>query len=339
MTTPAKIEANRRNARLSTGPRSAAGKAIVATNPIRHGIFASLPVVAGENPYDWEQHRAGVVAALAPVGLLEVNLAERAALLLWQLARLGRYQAAATTEAVEDAILLPPDTDPVERAHFPVAQREDDYLKCTELNLRIARKNHADEQGAADLLRRLGDPTATGPVNRAWAGAVLDWAYGLASHNPLRKFMPESYSDPGFPSRIGAEGVGTEEVLGSAEWLGRALDYYADAAGETPAEFRANVQTAIDGRAAAHVREVSRLEAEAAAILRRAESRRSRAADAALLPPEPIAERVMKYEKHLHGLLTSTLHELERLQARRGGMPVIPPVVADIQVTGSVGEG
>lgn len=60
---------------------------------------------------------------------------------------------------------------------------------------------------------------------------------------------------------------------------------------------------------------------------------RSRAADAALLLPEPVTERIIKYEKHLHAQLTSTLHELERLQARRGGMPVVPPIVADIQAT------
>jgi len=44
-------------------------------------------------------------------------------------------------------------------------------------------------------------------------------------------------------------------------------------------------------------------------------------------------ERIAKYERHLHSLLTSTLHELERLQARREGEPVPPPVVADVNVT------
>jgi hypothetical protein len=43
MTSPAKIRANRRNARRSTGPRTLAGKAIVARNARRHGL--TLPVV------------------------------------------------------------------------------------------------------------------------------------------------------------------------------------------------------------------------------------------------------------------------------------------------------
>ena len=51
-------------------------------NATTHGIFAAVPVLPGECPETWEAHRAGVVASLAPAGLLEVNLAERAALLL-----------------------------------------------------------------------------------------------------------------------------------------------------------------------------------------------------------------------------------------------------------------
>jgi hypothetical protein len=85
VTTLARIEANQRNGQLSTGPRTAEGKAIVARNATRHGILAAVPVIPGECPETWEAHRAGVVESLAPVGLLEVNLAERAALLLWRL--------------------------------------------------------------------------------------------------------------------------------------------------------------------------------------------------------------------------------------------------------------
>ena len=43
MTSPAKIRANRRNARKSTGPRTRAGKAIVARNARTHGL--NIPAV------------------------------------------------------------------------------------------------------------------------------------------------------------------------------------------------------------------------------------------------------------------------------------------------------
>ena len=42
MTTRARIEANRRNAKLSTGPRTQAGKRRVACNALRHGF--SVPI-------------------------------------------------------------------------------------------------------------------------------------------------------------------------------------------------------------------------------------------------------------------------------------------------------
>jgi hypothetical protein len=42
MTSPAKAEANRRNAQRSTGPRSVAGKARVSRNAYQHGL--SLPI-------------------------------------------------------------------------------------------------------------------------------------------------------------------------------------------------------------------------------------------------------------------------------------------------------
>jgi hypothetical protein len=46
MTSAAKVEANRRNARRSTGPRSKAGKARVARNAFKHGL--SVPIDADD---------------------------------------------------------------------------------------------------------------------------------------------------------------------------------------------------------------------------------------------------------------------------------------------------
>jgi hypothetical protein len=75
------------------GPRTDAGKAAVAQNATTHGIFSQAPVVVGvESEEEWQQHREGVIASLAPVGILEETLAERAALLLWRQARVARFE-------------------------------------------------------------------------------------------------------------------------------------------------------------------------------------------------------------------------------------------------------
>src|SRR5205814_5407618 len=84
------------------------------SNATKHGIFAAVPVIPGECPEAWEAHRAGVVDSLAPVGLMEVNLAERAALLLWRLQRLARFEAktvAAEVVAVDVPALPQPESE------------------------------------------------------------------------------------------------------------------------------------------------------------------------------------------------------------------------------------
>ncbi|MBX9625098.1 MAG: hypothetical protein K2X82_14930, partial [Gemmataceae bacterium] len=111
MTTLARVEANRANAKLSTGPRTPAGKAAAARNAVRHGLLSAAPVVAGEDPAAWDRHRDEVVTSLAPVGAAEEQLAGRAALLLWRLARAARFEAAAVSAGLDDALLPRPPAD------------------------------------------------------------------------------------------------------------------------------------------------------------------------------------------------------------------------------------
>lgn len=47
MTTSEKIEANRKNALQSTGPRSLEGKALVSMNAIKHGLTAKHCTIKG----------------------------------------------------------------------------------------------------------------------------------------------------------------------------------------------------------------------------------------------------------------------------------------------------
>jgi hypothetical protein len=65
--------------RRRRGPRTAAGKARVATNAIAHAMSSPRPVVPGESSDEWETHRRTIVESLAPVGPVETALAERVA--------------------------------------------------------------------------------------------------------------------------------------------------------------------------------------------------------------------------------------------------------------------
>jgi len=92
MATQAQLLANRRNAQKSTGPRTAGGKAKVAKNAVKHGLFARQNVVIPENQADFDVLREDMLAELAPEGVMESLLAARIVGLTWRLQRAERMQ-------------------------------------------------------------------------------------------------------------------------------------------------------------------------------------------------------------------------------------------------------
>ncbi|MBN1508126.1 MAG: hypothetical protein JW955_14845 [Sedimentisphaerales bacterium] len=92
MTTEAQIAANRANAKKSTGPRTRIGKAIVARNAIKHGLFARQDLIAEEDPQQYQEHRQGLLGELSPAGQIDGILAERIVSLTWRLKRAERLQ-------------------------------------------------------------------------------------------------------------------------------------------------------------------------------------------------------------------------------------------------------
>ena len=89
--TKAKIEANRRNAQLSTGPKTPEGKAAVRYNVLKHGILAKEVVIAvGDGREDggrFEELLSGLPDELNPLGVLKEMLVEKIAVSFWRLGR------------------------------------------------------------------------------------------------------------------------------------------------------------------------------------------------------------------------------------------------------------
>jgi hypothetical protein len=104
MSTDAQINANRENAQKSTGPVTAEGKAAVAQNALKHGLFAVQDVVPTENQAEFDSMREQMLADLAPVGAMETLLAQRAFSLAWRLKRAETLQAQVTKDMVESHI-------------------------------------------------------------------------------------------------------------------------------------------------------------------------------------------------------------------------------------------
>lgn len=89
-------QANIQNAQLSTGPISSEGKAVVARNALKHGIFAKdLVINAGdgrEDVLEYHELLTELKRDLAPVGRMEMMLVEKIAVNYWRLRRLVRYE-------------------------------------------------------------------------------------------------------------------------------------------------------------------------------------------------------------------------------------------------------
>ena len=93
MTTRKQIEANRRNAKKSTGPRTPEGKAASAQNARKHGLLSRWPVLPEEDAAQYEELRINLQLELSPLGQLETLLVHRLAGVQWRLARVPALEA------------------------------------------------------------------------------------------------------------------------------------------------------------------------------------------------------------------------------------------------------
>jgi hypothetical protein len=88
MTSFRQIEANRRNALRSTGPRTEAGKQQSRRNALRHGLTAETVIEGLENKEDYRAFEAAVIADYDVQTAVERELVLRLASLLWRLRRI-----------------------------------------------------------------------------------------------------------------------------------------------------------------------------------------------------------------------------------------------------------
>src|SRR3712207_6685215 len=93
MSSPARIAANRANARKSTGPKTPAGKAAARTNATRHGLAGKQVVINGEDPLAYEALRQDLIRAYQPASAAEDILVEEIAQSFWRLQRARAIEA------------------------------------------------------------------------------------------------------------------------------------------------------------------------------------------------------------------------------------------------------
>jgi len=108
MSTKRQIQANQRNALVSTGPVTSQGKALVSQNAVKHGIFAKdLLITAGDGKEDAQEYQEllnGIILSLNPVGQMECLLVEKIAVDYWRLRRVLRFESGSIRKILDMAI-------------------------------------------------------------------------------------------------------------------------------------------------------------------------------------------------------------------------------------------
>jgi hypothetical protein len=92
MTSIKQIDANRRNAQLSTGPRSSGGKTRSSLNATRHGLTAETVVTPLEDLDDYAAFELAITADFDARTGVERELVLRLSSLLWRLRRATAFE-------------------------------------------------------------------------------------------------------------------------------------------------------------------------------------------------------------------------------------------------------
>jgi hypothetical protein len=140
MTSNLQIEANRRNARLSTGPRTAQGRRLSRMNALKHGLTAQHVTVFDETEADFRRFQRQLVRVLRPEGAMEAQLAERAIICAWRLRRVYRIETGMFSKARKLwAPTGPTMANDIETVYTRLSAQSDDLAKLSRYEASIER--------------------------------------------------------------------------------------------------------------------------------------------------------------------------------------------------------
>ena len=172
---PAKLAANQANAQLSTGPKSAQGKARSATNSLKHGLSAKEIVIKPEERDLFDEFHADYLADLNPRGCLETDLFNMILHAAWNLRRIRTLEAEITQDDVD--FLLDDQNEPkLKRLDRYYKRFESTLLRCTR-ELRSLQTNRAARLLTPECTKSapLADPTVVARAKRTHSQAETDF--------------------------------------------------------------------------------------------------------------------------------------------------------------------
>ncbi len=289
-TSAARIEANRSNARKSTGPRTPEGKAKARANAVKHGLTGAGIALPTEASAMVEERFVGLQEEMAPRSLMGVVLVGKIALMSVRIERGARQEAAALATRTRRASV-----------EFDL-EREAEVDRLFDAIATNPRENHR---------RLLTTPEGVARLSEALRGVKAQLQRGLdrfwdeATSGRVEAFFGGS-SDPFLVSRTRAL---LETLAGRYHWLEIVeIEHF-----ENPTT---RVEWARDELIGEVEDELEDLETiQAGFDLDSIERDRLEAGDRSLFDPGPDADRARKYEAAATRNFYQALREFRQDQA------------------------
>ena len=154
MTSPARAAANAANAQLSTGPRTAAGRARSSRNAIKHGLTSQDLIVREDEQDDFHHLQQALLQELAPEGAVEMFTFNQLLRAAWNMERARRLETDLFANGL-DPLLDESAGKTLDRIHRYANQSERSYYRhIKELRLlqtnRVVRDLTLTEEQAAE---------------------------------------------------------------------------------------------------------------------------------------------------------------------------------------------
>ena len=324
MATPRQVEANRKNARRSTGPRTSEGKAIVAANAVKTGLHATRHLVLasqGEATEEYDDHTTAVIADLVPIGPVETATANTIASLLWRLRRIPQYEAAAAQPPSD----LPPSPDHVEPHCSHTLERPAPTAPVRE---RLARARYDVQYFTA---RRIRLDRALDRLRTRLRRYDSDTEHSIPEAPDLKEaanyVLGLQPIDPapwqGLREALGWTAEPGQNPAMTASRFVEAFDHFARDSGRTPPAFRRALRKKLPALRERAEGRLAEAQASEESLVQEMQAERDRAAAVSLFASDCSITGIQKAEQHLTRQLERQLALIDRLQARR--KPAVSP--------------
>jgi hypothetical protein len=269
------------------------------------------------------------------------------ALCFWRLKRVHRYETAITSVGLEliEEQLRP--RKPAVQIKFPGLESDEEDLETLEPEVALGTilKELNEKQDTVELWKGTHRLLEQLPELSDDALVSGDDAYGV--FEDLLSALPDEGegADSEDPDFLISVGIPEDELDDAYRWdrwtagmVRQGLAELAHSGGIAPEKLLARALKKRRDIQEQNTDAVQKLEATITVFHRRLKAKEDRLTRERMLPDANTLQKITRYEAHLSRQVLQGLHELQRLQAARGGQAVPLPAALDVVVDGASGE-